>query len=580
MTSKDGKLEMLLNQLRQLDQAESLSKEDLLVDEDGLPVMEIREELDEDGNVISHHVEPQKNTDVKELADKLSQLVQDYDNRSKSSKVTQSTRITEIDEDEKPERKSSMKTPTGPDTTDKLGSIENPDNSTDKKQKKSVQVANPPGVDTAIEPVVKSILKKSSDIHSPENSQASRTSEKDQRQTRTQPSHWGNLNVNDLLELELLADEIDSEEGTDDKCEDGSLLGSESESGLHEDDDNEYDDSDESDEDEYGRTRGTLFPFPLSGLINRKPQALAETSVEEGTINRDRRVSFSDSVEMKTYLRREKAETTSEHESQRISINDKEVSFAENVDVRVFGEAQQGSDSEEGEIEEDAPTVEEQVLERWEEPQANHGMKQPAVDAEPTKPKNSLFKKQRANLSKKLTSMIPDCSAEPIKPQSPILEDGTGLEETIAYARQADGVMSNEVLERAKEHMRLAMISEEDFIEAHGGENDEHIVIPAEKQQHDEEDDTTGVSIVDNIIERDDEPFDLADDSAELSHVSRAEMAREYQRLRRKLIDSSGGFGKTEDERAVETVDETGEPRKVSRFKAAMVGGHALSNGS
>lgn len=57
----------------------------------------------------------------------------------------------------------------------------------------------------------------------------------------------------------------------------------------------------------------------------------------------------------------------------------------------------------------------------------------------------------------------------------------------------------------------------------------------------------------------------------------RAEVAVEYHRLRNKMIQQQGGFVESEEEMAKVPLDDNGETRKVSRFKAARMKGLAPS---
>ena len=50
------------------------------------------------------------------------------------------------------------------------------------------------------------------------------------------------------------------------------------------------------------------------------------------------------------------------------------------------------------------------------------------------------------------------------------------------------------------------------------------------------------------------------------------EIKQEYQRLRQNMIYESGGYKPKDSEKAIEQINENGEPKKVSRFKAARIG--------
>lgn len=80
----------------------------------------------------------------------------------------------------------------------------------------------------------------------------------------------------------------------------------------------------------------------------------------------------------------------------------------------------------------------------------------------------------------------------------------------------------------------------------------------------DDEDDDENEVEGDNNEDDDDD-----DDDDEDYSVNRAEIAREYQKLRQSLIYQTGGYGQSLQELEVEPIEEQG--RKVSRFKAARL---------
>lgn len=495
MTSQneDEKLAQLLKQLKMLDQAEKIPKEQSM-NEEGLPIMEIREELDEEGNVISHQVEPQKNTDVKELADQLTKMVQDYEKKASDARAVEA------------------------------------------RPKEQAQIAEP---------------SKESPIPAEQPSSSGTTPQA--------PSHWKDLNPSDLLELELIADEIED----DDELQD---IDEEDEEEAYDEDDD--DDEDDEDEDKYGRTRGTLFPFPLTPSVQASLRASSINQTEAS--DRPRRISFSDNVEVKTYWQNQKPEKTAARSTKTVELNDnlKSVSFADTVQVKTFEApiVEIEEDEEETKQEtEKAPiapwgTQENNVMERWEEPE-------------------EVLEEKSSKPARKVSKFKSTMRGTPVKPQIPVVAYDNQPTETIAFPAQATGIMSEDVLELARENMAMATMTDEDFIKAHDDDtrdNDE--LVELETSPSEEEPVTIVDSIVENIVEfnDDDDEGDLDIKPDENANPTRQELAQEYQRLRRKIIDSSGGFGKSEEERAVDAVDETGEPKKVSRFKAAMVTSHVM----
>lgn len=77
--------------------------------------------------------------------------------------------------------------------------------------------------------------------------------------------------------------------------------------------------------------------------------------------------------------------------------------------------------------------------------------------------------------------------------------------------------------------------------------------------------------ILSGVIEKEDDEILEEDDSPDENAVNMTEIKQEYQRLRQQLIYESGGFKKKDSEKEIEPIDDSGAPKKVSRFKAARI---------
>ncbi|CAN6607711.1 hypothetical protein TRVA0_003S03422 [Trichomonascus vanleenenianus] len=122
--------------------------------------------------------------------------------------------------------------------------------------------------------------------------------------------------------------------------------------------------------------------------------------------------------------------------------------------------------------------------------------------------------------------------------------------------------VSQEIYDRAKEYFKEAILTPEQFLEAFDDGSEEP-----------EQDRKTKIApptiLSTDIVERPDiQPLEEEDD--DYAH-DMALMATEYQRIRERLINRSGGFRETDAEKAVEPVDEHGNPIKHSRFKSAQL---------
>jgi hypothetical protein len=148
-------------------------------------------------------------------------------------------------------------------------------------------------------------------------------------------------------------------------------------------------------------------------------------------------------------------------------------------------------------------------------------------------------------------------------------------------------LLSAEVLAKAEDYYQQSLLSEEDFIKAHSVESDEEEENKDDTDGGKEQQDYQSRPIVEeNLIEREFAPpvdsrgmgyvpakylHDDNESDEEDFTVSRAEIANEYQKIRQSLIYQTGGYGKSIEELELEPVDEDGNARKVSRFKAARL---------
>uniref|UniRef100_A0A060T5C9 ARAD1B03564p n=1 Tax=Blastobotrys adeninivorans TaxID=409370 RepID=A0A060T5C9_BLAAD len=129
---------------------------------------------------------------------------------------------------------------------------------------------------------------------------------------------------------------------------------------------------------------------------------------------------------------------------------------------------------------------------------------------------------------------------------------------------QEDKTIPPEVYDLAKQYFGEASITEEEFLAAHDiDEDDDDYEGEGEGEQ-----DQGPSGLMTNVIEHDNPEFDQEEFENE---PDMGQIANQYQRLRSKFINASGGFRKSDQEMALEPVDEDGNPIKMSRFKAARL---------
>ncbi|KAK9372581.1 uncharacterized protein V1513DRAFT_451842 [Lipomyces chichibuensis] len=285
----------IANLERKLMALEVIGKPDQLIvdDESGLPMMEIREELDEGGNIIESSVKPQTTTGLEQFAEeKLNAIMKQFEpgpstpslgSISQTSPIGRNDRIEDISDLETqppsvivPSRASQEKILPQPKSILKTAKKDSDDPPVEElKEALSAKQSAASSLSESSLHIIDSIPTSTVPMPSQptftEQTQSSSSSLNPRRQVK--PSGISS----DLFEIERIAQEIDlqQEEDAEDildlEITDGqlswTLAGNDDDDDDHsesfDDDDN---DDDEEDEDQYGRTRGTFFPYLPRGL--------------------------------------------------------------------------------------------------------------------------------------------------------------------------------------------------------------------------------------------------------------------------------------------------------------------------
>ncbi|KAA8916489.1 hypothetical protein TRICI_001352 [Trichomonascus ciferrii] len=152
--------------------------------------------------------------------------------------------------------------------------------------------------------------------------------------------------------------------------------------------------------------------------------------------------------------------------------------------------------------------------------------------------------------------------------------------ENVASTMKPQDVFSKEVYDLAKEHFKNAVVTEEQFIQAHDRDSGDEDEEPLQEQENPDSRPILSTNIQENPTSTPVPPsfLDAMDDSDsdEDFSVSMAEISTEYHRIRNKLIQKTGGFKQSDAEREFESLDENGNPIKVSRFKAARLSNRSI----
>lgn len=450
------------------------------LNEEGLPIMEITEDLDEDGNVVNARV--QHAAASQDAVKKLQQAL--YNMKAKDAQEEQARKGTEAAE--RPSDASAGSAPTQAERIVELPVATPSEPSPESSQRAPAPSSTDSGVDEYLDETVNGISRR------------------------------------DMLELQLMNQEL-----VDDMdqvaLEDGELL-----------EDDEMLDED-SDEDEFGRTRGALFPQDARTQKILEQLAQQRQSEERGPGKRKKSVSFDTSLKVHEF------ESSPEERRHALSQtpplperkengkpNEPKVSrFMQNRDSTKPQE--QNGHAVSAQVQETVPAVSDTVLER------------------PVAPSKPDFYSRRYNPANKNRTAVPIHAPKTQREIPP---------EFVQHTNDVDA----SIQDSAMQYYDQASLPDEEFLKLHDNGD---VMEDSEPTAT-----SSDAPVMSNISERTspEAPTPNEDD------IDMKQVRSDYQKLRQKMIYKSGGFTKTDKEQETERVDEHGNPVKMSRFKAARTG--------
>lgn len=151
----------------------------------------------------------------------------------------------------------------------------------------------------------------------------------------------------------------------------------------------------------------------------------------------------------------------------------------------------------------------------------------------------------------------------------------------VASTIKPQDVFSKEVYDLAREHFKNAVVTEEQFVEAHDRESDHEDDDEEPRQDQTDSRPILTTNIRENPTSTTPIPPSFLDtmddsDSDEDFSVNMAQVSAEYHRIRNKLIQKTGGYKQSDTEKEFESLDDDGNPIKVSRFKAARLSNRSI----
>lgn len=594
--------------------------------EDSLPVMEIREDLDEDGNVIDSSVQPQ-GANFKALSE-LNDMVKKvephglqgiYNKDSKTEKVKGKQKVVELDDEEvkKEEKETEKAEPKFVKPPPKSRLVNPPKDevakAVEEKVIKPVDNDKPKVEDTdkKIEELPKEApVVTTEPLNDVMPSKSSETNN-DNSEKYTPPKYNG-IATEDLIQLELVNNDVLSDE--DEDVEGGDIYEIDSD-----------DDFEDEEEDEYGRHKGRpliekwskedldermrkieeeMEKFKLSKNQGKQQPMANSESLSQSAVStpskKERSVAFASEVEVKQF---DKNMAANDHEPKvDEELKDEPEPKPKKVSRFKADRMQSGANRANKPAMDYKPAPAERVMNVMErEPVAiNKPVQESVVErpienivAErkgPENPKEIDNTNNNSNSSKIPGKVMRDIKPPQRKPPSFLRKPAPASRfrasqknqpkaapvnlpkvdperhdpelEEIASDMDKEARLKREIDDRANELFQDAIVTEEEFIKAHDNDNDDD----DNGQDVELENNRTNRPILENSVVENQNTEYQSDDENE---VDMNGVSSEYQRLRAKLINKSGGFAKSDKEKAVEQLDEEGNPIKVSRFKAA-----------
>lgn len=505
------------------------------------PIFEIREELDDDGEVTSSSVKPQDaalNDLDPAVMKKLIQAIRDraprdevelkleqgsrfqFRKSSETAKFEQSEKIVDITNDaasDSPTSDSSSAKPKGilKSTKELATSDLDTDNESDGSRRKSVTFAQELDV---VEP---------EPIHLQPNSKP------------VGPTN--SISPEELITFELMAQELDDDEEDYDMEDD-------------------YDFEEEEDEDEHGCTRGSLFPGISSNVFeNMKAAREQKVSLPESkdpSNVKDEKFAVEDGGHRPKKVSRFKAARMAEQESALDQTNKSSDAISKSEVMAPI----------KGITERAPPAVQGGAVEKIKDNFDTSATTAAKPNVSITGNSSQKSTASQGASQKTIHASIPLNIGRSNAITAPEIEEIKAKKDKRGtWDDWVPEGFDKEVFAKAMDYYVQSGMTEEEFLEAHDDEGIESSEkqIPFQESEPSRLGPLSAQIIEKEVLPEDDENMDDPDS------LNMGEIAEEYQRLRQKFINRTGGFKKTEEELAVEPIHEEG--KNVSRFKAARM---------
>lgn len=512
------------------------------------PIFEIREELDDEGRVTSSSVKPQAaslNDLDPSVMEKLLHAMRDKAPRDEvelklekgskfqpkkspeTVKFEQSERIVDVTDEtvsdpltsdsSSAKPKSILKSP-----KDSAMSDRDTDNESDGSRRKSVTFA--PELDVVeLEPTQPEIISRPV---GPTNS----------------------ISPEDLITFELMAQELVDDEDDYDMEDD-------------------YDFEEEEDEDDHGCTRGSLFPGMSSSVFESMKASRAN---KESSLETEKPESHKEVTEDNTPRPRKVSRFKATRMAEQSGASDKTKNLPNNssksksnapienimertppsVQEGVVGDIKDNFNSRSNDV--GSPTIVNKAINE-NVPTNNHTAENFGA-RNTVGSQKSKHKSVPLNIGRSNTITTPE-----------IEEIKSNKKKAGAWDDWVPEGFDKEVFAKAMDYYVQSGMTEEEFLEAHDDEEMESSdkPMPIIASEPSSSGPLSAQIIEKEVNAEEDENMDDPDS------VNMGEIAEEYQRMRQKFINRTGGFKKTEEELAVEPIHEEG--KRVSRFKAARM---------
>lgn len=361
----------------------------------------------------------------------------------------------------------------------------------------------------------------------------------------------------DMLQLELIAEELDNEEDFED--------------------DGEFEFELEDDDDDDDELRYSFLPSLMgTGANNMLWQQVMARRQQQQVLSEPPRAVVREIIESKMpEANTEKDENTPKAAVAKGEKTSKSVRFASELDIKTIENVSEELKQAQREQAVDVAEAKPKRVSRFKQSRAEHGGVTGRMGRLDVLDQAGPAVSQEIVESAVSPTIVESAVAEPAV-SSTVVESAAPSTQNLGNPDDLDAMARAYLSGAYDDDLDLPgpVVNELADFEAHNKAVESRATVPLPEPEAVSESDSDSEVVTDSIVEHTVDNDAALDHSLDDSTMLQLEVSMEYHRLRQRMIGRTNadlGFRKTPEELAVEPVDDEGAPVRVSRFKAARM---------